>query len=99
MSAAIRTTDHEVIKNWVESRGGSPAVVRDTAKAGRAGILRVDLPRGAGEESLEHVSWDDWFQTFDDNELAFLYQDETEEGSTSMFSKLVRRTEDDEPSD
>jgi hypothetical protein len=98
MSAAIRTTDHEVIRSWVESRGGSPAVVRDTKKAGRAGILRVDLPQGAGEDSLEHVSWDDWFRTFDDNELEFLYQDETSDGSTSMFSKLVRRDED-EPSD
>lgn len=96
MSTAIKTTDHEEIRSWVESRGGSPAVVRDTAKAGRRGILRIDMPRGAGAESLERVSWDEWFRTFDDNELAFLYQEETEDGSTSLFSKLVKR---DEPSD
>ncbi|NUO50756.1 MAG: hypothetical protein HOV80_18040 [Polyangiaceae bacterium] len=96
MSAAIRTTDHEEIRTWVESRGGTPAVVKGTKKAGRLGTLRIDMPRGVGEERLEHVSWDDWFQTFDDNALAVLYQEEADDGSTSLFSKLVKR---DEPSD
>ena len=37
------------------------------------------------------MSWDDWFRSFDENELALLYQDETKDGEESRFSKLVSR--------
>ena len=32
-----------------------------------------------------------FFKIFDDNELAFLYQDKTKEGEVSRFSKFVER--------
>lgn len=35
--------------------------------------------------------WDEFFKIFDDNELAFLYQDKTKEGEVSRFSKFVER--------
>jgi len=40
---------------------------------------------------LEHVSWEEWFGVFEDNELALLYQAEKADGSDSTFFKLVRR--------
>lgn len=39
-------------------------------------MLRIDC--GAPEETLEEISWDEFFQIFDENELAFPYQDRTE---------------------
>jgi hypothetical protein len=84
------TTDHEEIRRWVEERGGKPAIVRGTEN-GDGGVLRIDFPGGAGTESLEHVSWDEWFRIFDENELAFLYQEQKASGEGSTFFKLVRR--------
>jgi hypothetical protein len=85
------TTDHEEIRRWVEEHGGKPARVRGTGNGDGAGVLRIDFPGGSGEESLEPISWDDWFRTFDENRLAFLYQEEKASGEDSTFSKLVAR--------
>jgi hypothetical protein len=80
MAEAKTTTDHEVIRRWAEERNGRPAIV--------GGILRIDFPgRAAGEDQLEHISWDDWFRTFDENQLELLYPD----GEGTTFFKLVRR--------
>jgi hypothetical protein len=84
------TTDHEEIRRWVEEHGGRPSTVRGTSDAD-AGVLRIDFPGGAGEESLEPISWDEWFQKFEEKGLAFLYQDQKASGEDSTFFKLVRR--------
>jgi hypothetical protein len=89
-SKSHTTTDHGEIRRWVEEHGGKPALVRGT-EAGDGGVLRIDFPGGAGEESLEHVSWDEWFRIFDERGLAFLYQEEKADGDDSTFFELVRR--------
>lgn len=85
------TTDHDEIRRWVEERGGKPARVKGTGDRDDTGLLRIDFPGGAGEESLEHVSWDEWFEKFDEKQLAFLYQDEKASREGSTFFKLIRR--------
>lgn len=86
------TTDHDFIRAWVEERGGKPAAVRDTARGGDdPGIIRVDFPGYSGEGSLEGITWEKWFQKFDESGLAFLYQEETSGGQKSNFNKLVKR--------
>ena len=90
MSEAKTTTNHDEIRRWVEDRGGRPAAVRDTGGGGDdPGILRIDF--GDQDEGLEEISWDEFFQAFDENDLAFLHQDETEDGSQSRFNKFVSR--------
>ncbi len=85
------TTDHDEIRRWVEEHDGTPASVKGTESGDEPGVLRIDFPGGAGEDQLEHISWDDWFAKFDANELAFLYQDTKASGEDSTFFKLVRR--------
>lgn len=88
------TTDHEEIKKWAEQRGGQPAIVRGTEnKEEGTGLLRIDF-QGGGEgpdPSLQPISWEEFFQTFDERNLAFLYQDQTAEGQESRFFKFVRK--------
>ncbi|CAN7704860.1 hypothetical protein LJR234_006033 [Mesorhizobium amorphae] len=91
MSEAIKTTNHEVIRAWVEAREGRPAVVRTS---GKGAILRIDF--GQGEEDLEPIEWDDFFRILEANDLAFLHQDMTEDGAPSRFSKFVERQQADE---
>jgi len=84
------TSDHDEIRRWVEAHDGTPASVRGTGDDD-AGILRIDFPGGAGAADLEPVSWDEWFEKFDENDLAFLYQRRQADGEDSTFCKLVHR--------
>lgn len=92
MGQAIRTTDHETIRHWIEEHGGRPARVSQPKKSRGGGILRVDF--GEKEDALEEISWDTFFDIFEDRKLAFLYQDQTEKGDDSRFNKFVRRDSD-----
>jgi hypothetical protein len=84
------TTDHDEIRRWVEAHDGKPAIVKGT-ESGDSAVLRIDFPGGTGEDQLQHVSWDEWFEIFDRNELAFLYQERKADGEDSTFFKLVNR--------
>lgn len=92
MSEAKTTTNHDEIRKWVEKRGGHPARVKGTEnKDGEGGLLRIDYPGFSGENSLEEISWDEFFEEFDEKGLAFLHQDKNQDGKESRFSKLVGR--------
>lgn len=83
MASAIKTTDHDEIRKWVEAHGGRPAHVRETGDEEEPGILRIDFDED--DEGLEEIGWDAWFAAFEANDLAFLYAPET------RFNKLVAR--------
>ncbi len=90
MSQAKSTTNHDEIRRWIESRNGHPAFVTSTRR-GASGLLRVDFNRP--EEGFEEISWDQFFDTFDESNLAFLYQETTATGRKSRFNKFVERDE------
>jgi hypothetical protein len=83
------TTDHKKIRKWVEERDGKPATVEGTGEGDDPGVLRIDFPGYSGEESLEEISWEEFFDKFDQENLAFLYQDQMRGGETSRFFKFV----------
>jgi anaerobic selenocysteine-containing dehydrogenase len=89
------TTDHEEIRRWVEERGGHPAVVKGT-ESGDSALLRIDYPGFSGEGKLEPIEWEEFFEIFDENNLAFLYQEQTAEGGESRFSKFIARDESED---
>jgi hypothetical protein len=91
MSEARATTDHQKIRTWVEERGGRPASVIGTGSGDDPGVLRIDFPDYTGEESLQQITWEQFFDKFEKERLAFLYQEEIQGGSESRFSKLVNR--------
>ncbi len=87
---SLRTQDHEIIRRWAESRGGKPATVKRTKAEGEPGVLRIDFEGYSGEESLEEISWDEFFEKFDEKNLDFLYQEKTRDGEPSRFFKFVK---------
>lgn len=89
------TTDHATIKKWVEERKGKPARVEGTGQKNDAGLLRIDFP-GNDSGRLEEISWEAFFKKFDEENLAFLYQEKTANGETSYFNKLVNRDSEKE---
>ena len=83
---SLATTSHDVIRAWAEQRGGVPATVEGTEHGDHLGVLRFDF--GGHSDRLRHVSWDEWFDTFDARKLNFLYQEERKDGNQSTFFRL-----------
>lgn len=92
MARSKRTINHEEIKRWAERRGARPSRVKGTGKRGSdPGLLRLNFPDFA-ESNLEDISWDEFFDKFEANDLSLLYQEEKSNGEVSNFSKLVKRS-------
>jgi len=79
------TTDHEEIRRWAEQHGGHPARVKGTGSDHDTGMIRIDFPGYSGKQSLEPITWEEWFEKFEEKKLALLYRDQ------DRFNKLVSR--------
>jgi hypothetical protein len=84
------TTNHDVIRKWAEERGAVPAVVAGTEhpETGTLGVLRFDFPPHGDDDRIRHVSWDEWFETFDRRRLNFIFQETRADGRQSNFFRL-----------
>ena len=74
-------TDHETIRRWAEARGVRPAVVSPDRPDRQDDVDLGDPPaagrkrRRLGTTSARPVTWAEWFQHFDANDLALLIED------------------------
>ncbi|MDR8412020.1 hypothetical protein [Nonomuraea sp. 3-1Str] len=91
---SLVTTDHDVIRQWAEHRKARPSTVPGTEHEGHPGVLRFDFP-GYGGGDLQEISWDDWFRTFDERKLNFIYQEHTKDGKESNFFRLENPDRED----
>jgi hypothetical protein len=89
----LRTRDHEVIRRWAEERDARPATVKGSEHGDLLGVLTFDF--GEPEENLREVSWDEWFRTFDERNLEFLYQEHLANGRQSNFFRIVSPERED----
>ena len=85
----LATRSHEVIQRWAEERKAVPATVPGTNRGDREGVLRFNFP-GYGGDRLEEISWEQFFKTFDERELVFLFQERLSSGAQSNFFHLDR---------
>ena len=96
MRSARRTTDHDEIRRWAEARNGKPARILRLANAPNDDVaLRIDFPEAEEDEDedadREELSWDEFFEQFDEKRLAFVYYDDSVAGEPSRFNELVSR--------
>lgn len=77
------TTDHEEIRNWVEEHEGRPAVAPD--RKNRA--VRIFFPDQYVGDPVQEISWDEFFDKFEEEDLAFMYKDDED----SRFFRIVER--------
>ncbi|HLS18791.1 MAG TPA: hypothetical protein VK090_03195 [Paracoccaceae bacterium] len=84
---AETTTDHDEIRKCADAKGGKPAAVKRTHSDDSTGIIRIMFPDAPNSEhdALEEISWDEFFEQFEDSNLALVYEED------GMFSKLVGR--------
>lgn len=92
------TVDHGEIKTWVEQNDGVPA--RTTAAGDRPGGLRIAFPSDAehaemgptlDDEGIEEISWSRFFETFEEENLAFRYRESRGDDATGRSYELVDR--------
>jgi hypothetical protein len=77
MSLPKTTTDHDKIRRWAEERGGRPAAVVDSVDTKvAAGGLRIDFPDYDSGEALQEITWAEFFDKFEEQNLEFMYEEE-----------------------
>lgn len=93
--AIVATDDRELIRAWASRHNAEPATGEATASGpatidvrdGGAGI-RFNFPAAA---RFRPISWDEWFQNFDQYALLFVYEREAA-GVPSPRYRLVPRS-------
>ncbi|MFW5977945.1 MAG: hypothetical protein ACOCP2_01755 [Halohasta sp.] len=85
------TTDHETIREWVEARDGQPAHTTGQVDDDAASLYIVQEDEEM--EGLDSLSWDEFFETFEAEELAFVYQDREVGETDEWLYDLVDRAE------
>ena len=76
MSVPKTTTDHDQIRRWAEERGGRPAAAIGPMHEKIAGGLRIDFPGYDSGEVLQEITWAEFFDKFEEQNLVFMYQEE-----------------------
>ncbi|HET9099501.1 MAG TPA: hypothetical protein VFN62_03845 [Acidobacteriaceae bacterium] len=91
MALSKNTKDHDAIRQWAESRGAVPSEVAATETDDEPGLLRFQFPKAKNrnDAALKEISWDEFFEKFDENDLTLVYQEKTASGRKSNFNKLV----------
>jgi hypothetical protein len=82
---SLVTTNHEVIQRWARDRQAKPATIEGTERDGRPGVLTFNFPGWREGGKLKTVTWEDWFRTFDDRRVNFIYQEQKSDGRQSNF--------------
>jgi hypothetical protein len=77
------TADHAEIRRWVEEHGGHPGLVEAADGRDRLAVA-FDADDG------RRVSWDEFFERFDRESLAFAYEPDGN-GEARVSAKLVSR--------
>ncbi|SJZ85303.1 hypothetical protein [Novilysobacter spongiicola] len=86
---AKTTINHEEIRRWAEARDGVPVSAKGVDEDGdEIALLRISF---RDDPALKRISWDEFFERFEDDDLAFLYQEQTADGKRSRFFKMVER--------
>lgn len=88
------TRDHAVIRRWAEKRGALPA----TGEASSSGPATVHVSDGGagvrfnfpGAALFRPIDWEEWLQNFDAHEFAFVFDNDSEDGTLSNRYRIVR---------
>lgn len=86
MSDQKQTTDHKAIQSFAEENNLKPARVKESSNGDLIRLMQPSSPASENDK-LEEISWNKWFEAFEENDLALVY----EAGDSKDFNKLVSR--------
>lgn len=91
------TTDHTTIKEWAKLHKGQPEVIPNSETETGAIGIRIDFPGKlddmylTGDHQPKHISWDEFFRIFDDENLAMEYEDKETIVDPSSAYRFINR--------
>ena len=91
------TVNHNEIKEWAKKYKGKPELLSNTETETGAIGIRIDFPGKIDDMYLsedhhpKHLSWDDFFKTFEAQSLAFEYEDGKHLDDPSAAYHFIRR--------
>lgn len=88
------TRDHDEIRTWVENNNGTPVIIFREKNSDEE-LLAIKF---SDEEKGENISWQEFFERFDDASLALRYNvSEEEKGifSYNLITHLQAEVDDD----
>lgn len=85
------TTDHDEIRRWAQERNGRPVSVKHDPLNPNGCTIQIDFLYDRFDDNIHEISWDEFFDAFERDEMALVYQTETEGGRMSRFGRIVRR--------
>lgn len=86
-----RTLDHDTIRQWIEEHSGTPINTADTNSD-----EIIDIGFGPTIGDSQKITWDEFFERFDTNKLAFRYTDDVVRGQEKQSYSFISS---DSPSD
>lgn len=96
MAGTVETADPDEIQDWIEERGGEPAISSENSRE-----LRVDF---GDKEDVEQISWEEFLEILDEENLMMVYEqdaiagsDETSPSEEYDFVRETRSSPEDVP--
>jgi hypothetical protein len=86
---AIRTSDHEAVRRWAARHDAEPA----TGEASTSGPATIQVNDGGtglrfnfpGLARFRSITWEEWFDHFDREDLIFVYEEEVVDRAYSLW--------------
>jgi hypothetical protein len=87
------TTNHSTIEHWVSNREGKPVRLREESKEPGLRPITIFFPKQDRPlYNLEEISWNEFFDFFEEKGLSFLYKDNEADGGVSHYFKMKNRS-------
>ena len=79
------TTDPSLIKKLAEARRASPAIIRKVTNDGIEMVLSFLFPDIKIDEVATRLTWEEFFEKFDQQRLVFVYDDSERSQNASRY--------------
>ncbi len=83
------TIDRNIIRKWAQARHGWPALVKKVTSAGIEMVLSFVFPDNEPLETVRKISWEEFFEKFDQQHLAFVYQESDRNRELSYYYEFI----------
>lgn len=70
------TIDNDEIRAWIEERGGVPAVLKGVSEEGEESPDMLHISFDPNDPNMEEMDWEEFFERFENENLALVYDDE-----------------------
>lgn len=91
------TTNHKEIQNWAENHEGKSELFDHPGATGDTVGLRISFPGNADTELLssdsqpKYIPWEKFFDVFEEQKLAFIYEDGEKIRDLSYAYRFIKR--------